>query len=116
MEWGELADKLDVARSTMDHVRKGKNPGPKLLRRIENWEAACGLRDPAEHIGAMFDRILNEPSGENGGRTEPAESGHKAAIGQLSSEVRSLRAQVESMRALLDAVAADVIRMKKPKE
>ena len=58
MEWGELAKHLNLSRSMLDQVRKGRRHfGPKAMRRILEAEADVGL---AQHGHA---HVLRESPG-----------------------------------------------------
>lgn len=110
LSWAELADRIGISRSMLDFVRAGdRDPSPKTLRKIAAVEVDAGLRSPT--------MILNEEPSRYG-EDLPPPSGKDPAVADevVFAELRRLRSQVESMRTLLDAVAADVIRMKKPKE
>lgn len=110
LSWAELAEKIGISRSMLDFVRAGaRDPSPKTLRKIAAVEMEAGLRSPT--------MILNEEPSRYGEEMGPtAGSVDDVETDTLRKEVRSLRGQLESMRTLLDAVAADVIRMKKNKE
>lgn len=47
LEWGELAEQLDMSRSMLDFIRKGqRNPSFKALNRIEQAEREAGILPP----------------------------------------------------------------------
>ena len=48
LEWGELAEKLDLSRAMLDFVRKGqRNLSFKALNRLEEVEREAGIAIPA---------------------------------------------------------------------
>lgn len=63
LEWGELAAKLDISRSMLDHVRNGlRTFGPKTVRRLEQAEREAGLLDDQVRLAARS--VMEEDLGE----------------------------------------------------
>ena len=89
MEWGELAAHLGISRSMLDQVRKGtRNPGPKLVRRIEAAESAAG-------ISRVFQGL---EKGGAGGRAPP--KGPPASASQIAAIRRQMEALARKLQEL----------------
>lgn len=109
VEWGELATMLDVSRSWIDQMRGGTKPGPKVERRLQALELTAGLRTaPTE------ESLLCESPAEYVAGPRPKESGDKTD--QIIGDMKAMHEELKSMRVLLDAVAAALLRAQKPKE
>lgn len=61
LEWGELADHLDISRSMLDHVRNGRRDfGPKAMRRLEQAEIEAGIKSRTQYAAPL----VKESDGE----------------------------------------------------
>ena len=54
LEWGELAEQLQISRSMLDFVRKGqRNMSFKALNRLEELERSAGILPPKPSIDVV---------------------------------------------------------------
>ena len=87
LEWGELAELLDVSRSMLDHVRNGiRSFGPKAIRRLEQAEREAGiLPDDGVRFAA---RAVVEDRGEYVTKNQ---------VDELRKDLAGLKADAESI-------------------
>jgi len=61
VNWGELAQKLEISRSMLGFIRSGiKDPGPKLKKRISDLEKETGSHTVAtcENCEILLNRVI----------------------------------------------------------
>jgi transcriptional regulator with XRE-family HTH domain len=61
LNYGELAEALDLSRSMLDFIRSGKRkPSPKILRKMEELERSNSYKSATKEADADLQDILFE--------------------------------------------------------
>jgi transcriptional regulator with XRE-family HTH domain len=100
-EWGELAHHLDLSRSMLDQVRKGKRHlGMKAMRRLEQAEGAAGI---IPHSAPSAASAVNPPGFQ---RLEKSAE-------KLPTPGNALAARFQRLEKLVAAVVKELAELKR---
>lgn len=100
LEWGELAAKLDISRSMLDHVRNGlRTFGPKTVRRLELAEREAGIQP--EGAGRLrLPLVLKEEPGEHVAKNVAAEM--RLDLRDMKRDLAAMDKRVDEMMKRLE--------------
>lgn len=109
LEWGELADRLEISRSMIDQMRGGsRSAGPKLERRIVDLEIQAGIVEaPTPYTQGTM--VCESPAPYNAQRPASVED---PKTNQIMAELRALTDQIKLLTHTMNLM----MERPKPKE